>query len=119
MLAILCFLATGAMLFALLRLTCGPCVTGTHDLQPRVPVVTLGWALSLFLVVTFILCVGFDLIFPGFAMYRSWIGLMPGMRWLDLPSFLLGLLWAFLYGWYAALLFGGLFNAIAAQTKRN
>ncbi|WP_271951102.1 hypothetical protein [Ruegeria faecimaris] len=119
MLTILYFFVTGAVLFALLRLACGPCVMGIQEHQPGVPVTTLGWALSLFLAATYLLYVAFDLIFPSFAMYRTWIGLMPGMTWLSLPSFLLGLLWAFLYGWYAALLFGGLFNAFAARTKFN
>jgi hypothetical protein len=106
-----------------LRMACGPCVMGrpSNDIAagrtpPHIPVVALGWALSLFLLVTYIVCVGFDLIFPGYAMYEAWIALMPGMTWLNLPSFLIGLVEAFLYGWYAALLFGGLYNAIVARS---
>ena len=37
-----------------------------------------GWALSLFLALTFLICVAFDLIFPGYAMYETWAGLLPG-----------------------------------------
>ena len=120
------FILAAALLLVVLRLTCGPCVMG-HPVapaqdapaHPRLPVIVLGWALSLFLTITYVLCVGFDLIFPDYAMNGAWIGLMPGMTWLSVPSFLLGLVWAFLYGWYGALLFGGLFNAIAARTYPN
>jgi hypothetical protein len=34
--------------------------------------VAFGHATSLFLAITFVLCVGFDLVFPQMAMYRSW-----------------------------------------------
>lgn len=120
------FILAAVLLLVVLRLTCGPCVMG-HPVNPvqdapahpRLPVVVLGWALSLFLTITYVLCVGFDLIFPDYAMNGVWIGLMPGMTWLSVPSFLLGLVWAFLYGWYGAVLFGGLFNAIAARTYPN
>lgn len=124
MFAFLYFLVVGAVLFFALRATCGPCVMGhvpagdgsTGAKHPRIPVIALGWALSLFLAVTYAVCVGFDLIFPGYAMYEAWIGLMPGMTWLSWPSFLIGLVEAFLYGWYAALIFGGLYNAVANRT---
>ena len=92
------FLIAAALLFAVLRLTCGPCVMGrlvagsqSSATYPRLPVIALGWALSLFLTVTYVLCVGFDLIFPGHAMYEAWIALMPGMTWLSWSSFLLPL----------------------------
>ncbi|MDA5095795.1 hypothetical protein O2N63_17020 [Aliiroseovarius sp. KMU-50] len=122
MLVFLYFVVAAGLLFAVLRLTCGPCVmgyaeAGAETLFPRsrLPVITLGWTLSLFLTVTYVLCVGFDLIFPGYAMYEAWIALLPGVTWLSWSSFVLGLAWAFFYGWYIAFLFGGLFNAIAAQ----
>jgi hypothetical protein len=122
MFAFLYFIVIGAVLFLTLRMTCGPCVMGhagndaSAGPRPRIPVITLGWALSLFLTATYVVCVGFDLIFPGYAMYAAWINLMPGMTWLSWPSFLIGLIEAFAYGWYGALIFGGLFNAIAART---
>ncbi len=45
---------------------------------PRIPVIALGMSLGLFLAVPFILCVGFDLLFPNQAMYESWLHLLPG-----------------------------------------
>ncbi|WP_232845813.1 DUF5676 family membrane protein [Aurantimonas marina] len=81
---------------------------------PRLPVVALGTSLGLFLAVTFTLCVGFDLLFPGQAMYESWLRLLPGFTWLSWPSFFLGLAESFAYGWYVALVFGPLYNFFAA-----
>jgi hypothetical protein len=57
----------------------------------RIPVVVLGLSLGLFFLITYVLCVSYDLIFPGQAMYQSWLRLLPGFTWLNWPSFLLGL----------------------------
>ena len=80
---------------------------------PRLPVIALGLSLGLFLAITYLLCVGFDLLFPGQAMYQTWLRLLPGFTWLTWPSFLLGLVESFAYGWYVALIFGPLFNFFA------
>lgn len=85
---------------------------------PRVPVIALGLSLGLFLAFTFTLCVGFDLLFPGQAMYESWLRLLPGFTWLSWPSFFLGLAESFAYGWYVALIFGPLYNFFAARSGR-
>jgi len=82
---------------------------------PRIPVVALGMSLGLFLAFTFAVCVGFDLLFPQMAMYRAWIRFLPGFTWLTWPSFLLGLVETFAYGWYVALVFGPLYNFFAAR----
>ena len=83
---------------------------------PRIPVMALGLSLSLFLSITFVLCVGFDLLFPGQAMYQSWFRLLPGFTWLSWPSFFLGLAESFSYGWYVALVFAPLYNFFAAHS---
>lgn len=85
---------------------------------PRIPVFAFGMSLGLFLSVTFALCVAFDLLFPGQAMYESWLRLLPGFTWLTWPSFFLGLAESFAYGWYVALVFGPLFNFFAARGDR-
>ena len=115
MVPILYFTAVAAILFLALRTTCGAGVMGanTGAGRARLPVMTLGWALSLFLALTFLICVAFDLIFPGYAMYQTWSGLLPGFVWLTPAGFIVGLVESFLYGWYVALIFGGIFNAIA------
>ena len=50
-----------------------------------------GHATSLFLAITFALCVGFDLLFPTHAMYQAWQRLLPGFTWISWSSFCLGL----------------------------
>lgn len=82
---------------------------------PRVPIVALGMGLGTFLGITFVLCVLFDLWFPGQAMNSAWAPLLPGFTWLSWPSFFLGLVEAFAYGWYVALVFGPLYNFFAAR----
>jgi len=95
---------------------------GSHpaaDQTPvRVPVIALGMSLGLFLATTYVLCIGFDLLFPGQAMYETWRHLLPGFTWLTWPSFFLGLAESFGYGWYVALIFGPLFNVFAAMGER-
>ena len=85
---------------------------------PRVPIVALGMSLGVFFAVTFVLCVGFDLLFPGMAMYETWLKLLPGFTWLSWPSFFLGLAESFAYGWYVALVFGPLYNFFIGRFGR-
>lgn len=82
----------------------------------RVPIVALGMSLGLFLAVTFVLCVVYDLWLPGQAMYETWLPLLPGFTWLTWPSFFLGLAESFAYGWYVALIFGPLYNFFAMRS---
>ncbi len=91
-------------------------VSGTIG-SARIPVFAFGMALGIFLAVTYLLCVGFDLLFPGQAMAGTWLRLLPGFTWLTWPSFLLGLVESFAYGWYVALVFGPLFNLFAARWR--
>ena len=117
MMPIFYFTAVAVILFLALRMTCGACVMGgpAGAGRVRLPVMPLGWALSLFLALTYLVCIAFDLIFPAYAMYETWSGLLPGFVWLTPVGFIIGLVESFLYGWYAALIFGGLYNAIAAR----
>ena len=81
----------------------------------RVPILALGLSLGTFLALTFVLCVLFDLWLPGQAMYQTWLRLLPGFTWLTWPSFFLGLIESFAYGWYVALVFGPIYNFFAAR----
>ncbi len=75
-------------------------------------------SLGLFLVISFVLCVLFDLLFPGYAMNRVWAPLFPGFTWLSWPSFFIGLAESFAYGWYVAVIFGPLYNFFAARSAK-
>ncbi len=77
-----------------------------------------GNATSLFLTITFVLCVGFDLLFPAHAMYQAWQKLLPGFEWISWKSFLLGLVESYGYGWYVSLIWVPLYNVFAAKAGR-
>jgi len=84
----------------------------TRPLNIRV----VGLSLGSFLSITFMLCVVYDLLFPGSAMYQSWMRLLPGFEWLTLKSFFLGIIESFLYGIYIALVFVPLYNLFNGLT---
>ena len=75
----------------------------------------VGHASSLFLAITFTLCVGFDLLFPEHAMFKAWQALLPGFEWISVKSFFLGLVEAWAYGWYFALIWVPIYNVVAAR----
>ena len=81
-------------------------------------VTAVGHATSLFFVISFALCVAFDLVFPEHAMYQAWQKLLPGFEWLSWKSFFLGLVEAYGYGWYAALVWAPLYNVFAARNYK-
>ena len=85
---------------------------------PGISLVAVGHASSLTLAITFVLCVGFDLLFPERAMYESWHKLLPGFEWLSWKSFLLGLVEAYGYGWYFTLVWVPIYNVFAARAMR-
>ncbi len=86
-------------------------------MRTGISLIAVGHASSLFLAISFALCVGFDLLFPAHAMYRVWQNLLPGFEWLSWQSFLLGLIESYGYGWYFALVWVPIYNVIA--TRKN
>ncbi len=81
----------------------------------KISLSTIGHTASLFLAISFILCVGFGLVFPGFAMYKAWQALLPEFTWLTPGTFFLGLVESYAYGWYVALLWVPLYNLFARR----
>ncbi|WP_297528724.1 DUF5676 family membrane protein [Thiohalobacter sp.] len=84
-------------------------------MSTRVSLAAVGHATSLFLAITFVLCVAWDLAFPDMAMYQSWRALLPGFQWLSWKSFVMGLIEAYAYGWYFALIWVPIHNRVAAR----
>ena len=82
-----------------------------------ISLVAVGHATSLFLAISFTLCVAFDLLFPARAMYQAWQNLLPGFTWITWSSFVLGLVESYGYGWYLALIWVPLYNVFAARTN--
>ncbi len=84
-----------------------------QKLSGPLPVVTLGISLSLFLAVTFVLCVVYGLLVPKYPMYPAWAPFLPGFTWLTWTGFFIGLIESIAYGWYVALVFAPIYNLIA------
>lgn len=82
----------------------------------RVSMYAVGMSLGLFLVFSFLVCVLFDLVFPGYAMNPVWAPLFPGFTWLSWTSFFIGLVESFAYGWYVAVIFVPLYNFFAERS---
>ena len=78
----------------------------------------VGHATSLFLAITLVLCVCFDLLFPSRAMYQSWQALLPGFHWISWRSFLLGVVESYVYGWYATLIWVPIYNVSTQREKQ-
>ena len=71
-----------------------------------------GLALGLFFAVTFSLCILWGVLLPGLHARGVPIleGILPGFTWLTPGSIVLGLVEAFLFGFYVAVIFVPLFN---------
>jgi len=70
-----------------------------------------------FLSISYVLCIVGDLVL-GHDMFRAWMDFFPGFIWLTWASFLLGLVQAFLYGVYAALVFVPLYNFFRNRVRQ-
>ncbi len=79
-------------------------------MKHKISLSAFGHASSLFIMISFILCVSFDLAFPEYAMYGAWLKLLPGFKWISLESFILGLFESWAYGWFIALIWVPLYN---------
>jgi hypothetical protein len=76
-------------------------------------------SLSSFAAITFALCVGYGLVVPA-AAHPSWLleAILPGFKWLNLGSFVLGLIETALYGAWAGILYSALYNYFARRADR-
>ena len=83
--------------------------------SPRLSIVPVGLSLSTFFVITYLLCILLGLLFSGHGIQQLYPMLLPGFTWLTWPSFLLGLVWVFAYGWYIAIVFAPIYNFFAAR----
>ena len=85
-----------------------------HDAR-TIPVMALGMAQSLFLVISYLICVTTWFI-PGLPISHAMLtNFLPGFELLTWKSFVLGFVESFLWGWYVALIFGPLYNFFAVR----
>lgn len=87
-------------------------------MRQGIPLVALGHTASLFLAITFTVCVAFDLAFPDHAMYEAWRKFLPGFEWISWKSYFLGLAESYGYGWYFALVWAPLYNFFTSRVRR-
>ena len=86
-------------------------------MKPGLSLAAVGHASSLFLAITFAVCVAFDLLFPAHAMYQAWQKLLPGFEWISWKSFFIGLVESYGYGWYFTLIWVPLYNFVAGRSR--
>ena len=81
-----------------------------------IPVIALGMALSLFLAISYVLCVLGYVFWPYLPIEHSALSVfLPGFTLLTWTSFILGLVESFGWGWYIALIFAPIYNFFAAR----
>jgi hypothetical protein len=86
--------------------------------HPRISVFVLGLSLSLFLTISYVLCVVGYLVLPGLPIEHSALAIfLPGFALLSWQTFILGAVESFAWGWYVALIFCPLFNFFAARSR--
>lgn len=74
-------------------------------------IASVGHPLSLFIAITFLICIGWGLVMPpSLHMHSAWEDLLPGFEFLTPIGFGIGLFGSYLYGWYIALVFVPLYN---------
>jgi hypothetical protein len=86
-------------------------------MKHKISLSAFGHAASLFILISFSLCVAFDLMFPEQAMYEVWLKLLPGFKWLSWKSFFVGALESYAYGWFIALIWVSLYNYFGSKSK--
>jgi 2TM family of unknown function (DUF5676) len=86
-------------------------------MEHKISLSAFGHATSLFIAMSFTLCVIFDLLFPQQAMYSIWLKLLPGFEWLSWKTFFLGLVETYLYGWYFTLIWVPIYNFVGSKSK--
>ena len=80
---------------------------------------TLGLSLSLFFLISYLICIAGYLLLPGFPVQHGALSIfLPGFELLSWGSFCLGMAESFIWGWYIALVFGALYNFISRRVAR-
>ena len=83
-----------------------------------IPVLALGMSVSLFLVISYVICIIGYLVFPGLPINHAALAIfLPGFELLSWTTFFLGLVESFAFGWYIALIFGPLYNYFVTRWR--
>ena len=83
-----------------------------------IPVLAFGMSLSLFSLISYVICIICYLLLPSLPINHAALSIfLPGFQLLSWPTFLLGLVESFAYGWYIALIFGPLYNFFVTRWR--
>lgn len=95
-------------------------LVGRREIDSRtISILTLGWALSAFFIVSYTICILGYLLLPGLPVKHEFLAIfLPGFTLLSWYSFFLGLIESFLFGWYIAVVFGAIYNFFLRRTAR-
>ena len=80
----------------------------------KLSIKTVGFPTGILFAVSYTLCVIFDLVFPGWAMYQLWQSLLPGFSW-SITGLLIGLIETILYGFYIIVIWVPVYNYLHQQ----
>jgi hypothetical protein len=84
----------------------------------RLAIVSLGLTLSSFFLISYVLCILYGLAVSDAGFHRTLLPmLIPGFTWISWYSFVVGLIWSVVFGWYVAVVFAPLHNFFAARSK--
>ena len=87
-----------------------------HGAPHLIPVVSFGLSLSLFLAISYTLCILGYIFFPAIPISHSSLAIfLPGFELLSWKTFILGLIESLGWGWYFALIFGPLYNFFVSR----
>jgi 2TM family of unknown function (DUF5676) len=87
--------------------------------RTSIPVVTLELSLSVFFVISYLICILGYLLFPSLPIEHAALSIfLPGFELLSWRSYFLGLVESFVWGWYIALVFGPLYNFFLRRVPR-
>ena len=81
----------------------------------RVPVKAAGLALSVFFVISYVLCLLYGLLPIDTELHHGLFELLPGFTWFTWPSFFMGVIWSVVFAWYIALVLIPLYNYFSAR----
>lgn len=87
----------------------------SHQGFLRIPIREFGIALSAFFALTYVLCIALGAFLPDWELHKPWLQFFPGFEWLTAKGFVIGLVESVAYGWYVAVVFGWLFNALSPR----
>ena len=89
--------------------------TASHAHILQIPLLAFAVSLSLFFAITFALCLFWGLFVSDAGIHQLFPMFFPGFIWLTWQGVLIGIAETFFYGWYAAVVFGSLFNFFTAR----